>query len=201
MSNVAVSTAENPVSRLVVPGAYAEAFPMTAARAIITAATHEWAMIAGRTMTGYGTSVIACDAEAAIERELSPAETPDPPRVTSCELDHERPGERSDDEEQDRQRRERSGAERALRGLIAGLGGVPAHERHVDAIGDHAIGVDEACDQGERRSQTLRASSLSVQRTRRATDGLFERRETARKLWLYEFIGHGRTSSVSRTLE
>ena len=34
------------------------------ARAIITADTREWAEIAGRTMSGYATSVIACDAEA-----------------------------------------------------------------------------------------------------------------------------------------
>jgi formylmethanofuran--tetrahydromethanopterin N-formyltransferase len=31
---------------------FAEAFPMTAARAIITAATPGWAAIAGRTMAG-----------------------------------------------------------------------------------------------------------------------------------------------------
>ncbi len=56
---------------------FAEAFPMTAARAIITADTPGWAEIAGRTMSGYATSVIACDAEAAIERMLDPDQTPD----------------------------------------------------------------------------------------------------------------------------
>src|SRR4051812_48439190 len=56
---------------------FAEAFPMTAARAIVTAETAAWAEIAGRTMSGYATSVIACDAEAAIERILTPDETPD----------------------------------------------------------------------------------------------------------------------------
>ena len=56
---------------------FAEAFPMTAARAIVTAETAEWAGIAGATMAGYATSVIACDAEAAIERVLGPEETPD----------------------------------------------------------------------------------------------------------------------------
>ena len=56
---------------------FAEAFPMTAARAIITADTPRWAEIAGRTMSGYATSVIGCDAECAIERTLDPAETPD----------------------------------------------------------------------------------------------------------------------------
>src|SRR4051794_9295821 len=56
---------------------FAEAFPMTAARAIVTAESPEWARIAGREMTGYATSVIACDAEAGIERALDPDETPD----------------------------------------------------------------------------------------------------------------------------
>src|SRR5438067_7900414 len=56
---------------------FAEAFPMTAARAIVTAGTRDWAEIAGRTMSGYATSVIACDAEVAIERALDPEETPD----------------------------------------------------------------------------------------------------------------------------
>jgi formylmethanofuran--tetrahydromethanopterin N-formyltransferase len=56
---------------------FAEAFPMTAARVIVTAETLAWAEIAGRTMSGYATSVIGCDAEAAIERRLSSDETPD----------------------------------------------------------------------------------------------------------------------------
>ncbi len=56
---------------------FAEAFPMTAARAIITAATPRWAMTAARAATGYATSVIGCDAEAGIERTLTADETPD----------------------------------------------------------------------------------------------------------------------------
>jgi formylmethanofuran--tetrahydromethanopterin N-formyltransferase len=56
---------------------FAEAFPMTAARLLVTAATAEWALTAGRTATGYAASVIGCDAEAGIERELPPEETPD----------------------------------------------------------------------------------------------------------------------------
>jgi formylmethanofuran--tetrahydromethanopterin N-formyltransferase len=56
---------------------FAEAFPMTAARAIVTADSSAWAETAGRLMSGYATSVIACDAEAAIERTLTPDETPD----------------------------------------------------------------------------------------------------------------------------
>lgn len=56
---------------------FAEAFPMTAARAIVTADTARWAEVAGLTMSGYATSVIACDAEAAVERVLDTGETPD----------------------------------------------------------------------------------------------------------------------------
>jgi len=50
---------------------------MTAARLLVTAETSEWALIAGRTATGYAASVIGCDAEAGIERMLKPEETPD----------------------------------------------------------------------------------------------------------------------------
>jgi formylmethanofuran--tetrahydromethanopterin N-formyltransferase len=56
---------------------FAEAFPMTAARLIVTAETPAWAQTAGQVTTGYASSVIGCDAEAAIERTLSPDETPD----------------------------------------------------------------------------------------------------------------------------
>jgi formylmethanofuran--tetrahydromethanopterin N-formyltransferase len=56
---------------------FAEAFPMTAARLIVTAATAAWARTAGAEATGYAASVIGCDAEAGVERELGPDETPD----------------------------------------------------------------------------------------------------------------------------
>lgn len=56
---------------------FAEAFPMTGARLVITADSPRWAEVAGRTMTGYASSVIGCDAEAGIERVLPPEETPD----------------------------------------------------------------------------------------------------------------------------
>jgi len=56
---------------------FAEAFSMSAARAIVTAATAAWAETAGRLATGYAASVIGCDAEAGIERILTPDETPD----------------------------------------------------------------------------------------------------------------------------
>ena len=56
---------------------FAEAFRMRCARVVITAANERWAETAARTFTGYGTSIIACDAEAGIERTLTSAETPD----------------------------------------------------------------------------------------------------------------------------
>jgi formylmethanofuran--tetrahydromethanopterin N-formyltransferase len=56
---------------------FAEAFPMTAARLVVTAETAAWARTAGQVTTGYAASVIGCDAEAGIERELPPEETPD----------------------------------------------------------------------------------------------------------------------------
>jgi formylmethanofuran--tetrahydromethanopterin N-formyltransferase len=56
---------------------FAEAFGMTATRLIITAINPHWARVAGETMTGFATSVIACGAEAGIESELEPDQTPD----------------------------------------------------------------------------------------------------------------------------
>ena len=56
---------------------FAEAFPMRAARIVITAKNARWARIAADKLTGFATSVIACKCEAAIERELGADETPD----------------------------------------------------------------------------------------------------------------------------
>lgn len=56
---------------------FAEAFPMTACRLVVTAETAAWVRTAGQVTTGYAASVIGCDAEAGIERTLSPDETPD----------------------------------------------------------------------------------------------------------------------------
>jgi formylmethanofuran--tetrahydromethanopterin N-formyltransferase len=56
---------------------FAEAFGMRATALIITADTAAWAQQAAVTMTGYATSVIGCGAEAGIDRELAPKETPD----------------------------------------------------------------------------------------------------------------------------
>jgi formylmethanofuran--tetrahydromethanopterin N-formyltransferase len=56
---------------------FAEAFPMTAARLVVTALTPAWARVAAQAATGYAASVIGCDAEAGIERFLGPEDTPD----------------------------------------------------------------------------------------------------------------------------
>jgi formylmethanofuran--tetrahydromethanopterin N-formyltransferase len=56
---------------------FAEAFPMRAARVVITAVNSRWAREAALKFTGFATSVIACKCEAAIERELAASETPD----------------------------------------------------------------------------------------------------------------------------
>jgi formylmethanofuran--tetrahydromethanopterin N-formyltransferase len=56
---------------------FAEAFPMWGARIVVTAETPGWAIHAGRSLTGFATSVIGCKCEAGIERELDAAETPD----------------------------------------------------------------------------------------------------------------------------
>lgn len=56
---------------------FAEAFPIKAARLIITADSDRWATTAATVMCGNATSVIACDVEAAIERNVTADETPD----------------------------------------------------------------------------------------------------------------------------
>src|SRR6266478_8988670 len=53
---------------------FAEAFPMTAARLVVTAEAPRWAETAGQVATGYAASVIGCDAEAGIERLLGAEE-------------------------------------------------------------------------------------------------------------------------------
>lgn len=65
------------VNGVLIEDTFAEAFPMRAARVVITAVNARWAREAALKLTGFATSVIACKCEAAIERELSPDETPD----------------------------------------------------------------------------------------------------------------------------
>jgi formylmethanofuran--tetrahydromethanopterin N-formyltransferase len=56
---------------------FAEGFAMVATRVLITASTSAWAERAARAFVGFGTSVIACGVEAAVERPLAADETPD----------------------------------------------------------------------------------------------------------------------------
>src|SRR5206468_6026511 len=65
------------INNVPIEDTFAEAFPMTAARLVVTAETPGWARTAGQVTTGYAASVIGCDAEAGIERVLPPEETPD----------------------------------------------------------------------------------------------------------------------------
>lgn len=56
---------------------FAEAFRMRYLRLVVTAHDDYWLDAALRESTGYGSSVIACDAEVGVERMLPPAESPD----------------------------------------------------------------------------------------------------------------------------
>jgi formylmethanofuran--tetrahydromethanopterin N-formyltransferase len=56
---------------------FAEAFGARYTRLIITAADDHWLNAALQSITGYGTSVLGCDAEAGVERRLSADESPD----------------------------------------------------------------------------------------------------------------------------
>ncbi len=56
---------------------FAEAFGMRYVRLVITAHDDHWLSAALAELTGYGSSVIACDAEAGVECRLAAAETPD----------------------------------------------------------------------------------------------------------------------------
>ena len=62
---------------------FAEAFPMWAARIVITAETAGWADTAARSLTGFATSVIGCKCEAGIERELDPPRRPTAGRASA----------------------------------------------------------------------------------------------------------------------
>lgn len=65
------------VNGVAVDDTFAEAFGMRATAIVITAPTRKWARQAAITMTGFATSVIGCGCEAAIDIELSGAQTPD----------------------------------------------------------------------------------------------------------------------------
>jgi formylmethanofuran--tetrahydromethanopterin N-formyltransferase len=65
------------INETAIEDTFAEAFPMTAVRLIVTAETPSWAQTAAQVTTGYASSVIGCDAEAGVERTLGSDETPD----------------------------------------------------------------------------------------------------------------------------
>lgn len=56
---------------------FAEAFDMKYSRLVVTAHDRDWLEVAAAVVTGYACSVIACDAEAGVERWLEPNETLD----------------------------------------------------------------------------------------------------------------------------
>ena len=56
---------------------FAEGFSMWGSRIIITSATQRWAETAATSMSGFATSVIACDCEAGIESQIAPDDSPD----------------------------------------------------------------------------------------------------------------------------
>ncbi len=56
---------------------YAEAFGARYTRLIITAADDYWLDVALNSITGYGTSVLGCDAEAGVEQRLPAEQSPD----------------------------------------------------------------------------------------------------------------------------
>ena len=65
------------INGVAIDDTFAEAFGMRGIRLIITAYNETWALHSANALTGFATSVIACGAEAGIERMMSPDETPD----------------------------------------------------------------------------------------------------------------------------
>jgi formylmethanofuran--tetrahydromethanopterin N-formyltransferase len=65
------------IQNVTIDDTFAEAFPMTACRLLVTAESAAWAETAAREATGYAESVIGCDAEAGVERIVGPNDTPD----------------------------------------------------------------------------------------------------------------------------
>ncbi len=65
------------LGRTLIDDTFAEAFGMSYTRLLVTAHDEHWLDAAIREATGYSSSVIACDAEAGVERLLAPDQTPD----------------------------------------------------------------------------------------------------------------------------
>jgi formylmethanofuran--tetrahydromethanopterin N-formyltransferase len=65
------------LGRTLIDDTFAEAFRMRYARLVVTAHDEHWLSAATQAFCGYATSIIACDAEAGVERLLNADETPD----------------------------------------------------------------------------------------------------------------------------
>ncbi len=65
------------INGVIIQDVYAEAFSMWAVRLIVTAVDRRWVEIGVQHATGYGTSIIGCDAEAGLERTLDQDKSPD----------------------------------------------------------------------------------------------------------------------------
>lgn len=80
MSDTPPPTPETPLLELrgvPIADTFAEAFPITGTRLIITASDEKWAKIARDEFCGFATSVIACDVETAAEADIPAEQTPD----------------------------------------------------------------------------------------------------------------------------
>lgn len=65
------------INGTVIEPEFAEAFDMKATRIVLTAHERYWVDQAAAAMVGFGTSVIACGVEIAVEQTLEPDQTPD----------------------------------------------------------------------------------------------------------------------------
>ena len=65
------------IGATIIDDTFAEAFGMRFARVLVNAHDEHWLQAAVAELTGYGSSVIACDAEVGLERRLAADETPD----------------------------------------------------------------------------------------------------------------------------
>lgn len=65
------------INSVQIEATFAEAFDMKYTRLILTANDRQWVRDAAAAMVGFGTSVIACGVEIAVEQELEPELTPD----------------------------------------------------------------------------------------------------------------------------
>lgn len=76
-SDANASSSPISINGVVIEPTFAEAFDMKATAIVITAMDRHWLDAAVASMTGFGTSVIACGIETAVDRFLPPDQTPD----------------------------------------------------------------------------------------------------------------------------